>query len=298
MKHVVKMQVLQERQVQSQQVQFREARRAQQILDGFLLLHSCRVKLPHEAIRSKLSSENIVDAREEDLVYFKNLVSLDLSDNSLCLEALTNLAAIEELDLQYNNLDHLEVQRDCFQQLHTLRLSYNKIPASHLSELASLPNLRVLELGSNDFCTLPSDLSFLHSLEELDLSANNFSSESVLVNPGKLMAAVASVPNLRILSLARNKLKCFHSDELPESAFQYLEELNFSFNLVEAEEDLMSCATSMPSLKVLIVTGNPFAMKGDEGVFELAAEMMRRGGRVVNDNMNPATWMRRTRSKK
>lgn len=64
----------------------------QKILDGFLLLFSCRVKLPHEAIRSKLSGENIVDVREEDLVYFKqNLKFLDISDNSIYLEQLINL---------------------------------------------------------------------------------------------------------------------------------------------------------------------------------------------------------------
>lgn len=51
------------------------------ILDGFLLLHSCAVKLPHEAIRSKIAGENVIDVREEDLVYFKNLTFIDLSDN-------------------------------------------------------------------------------------------------------------------------------------------------------------------------------------------------------------------------
>lgn len=40
------------------------------LLDGFLLLYSCRVKLPHEAIRSKLSGQNIVEVVEEDLCYF------------------------------------------------------------------------------------------------------------------------------------------------------------------------------------------------------------------------------------
>jgi hypothetical protein len=79
------------------------------MLDGFLLLYSCRVKLPHEAIRSKLAGENIVDVREEDLVYFKNLVFLDVSDNSVYLEQLMNLVSLEELDLQYNNLDHIEL---------------------------------------------------------------------------------------------------------------------------------------------------------------------------------------------
>jgi hypothetical protein len=56
------------------------------LLDGFLLLYSCRVKLPHEAIRSKLSGENIVEVIEEDLAYFKNLIYLDISDNNITIE--------------------------------------------------------------------------------------------------------------------------------------------------------------------------------------------------------------------
>lgn len=56
-------------------------RQAEKVLDGFMLLHSCRVKLPHEAIRSKVSAQGIVDVREEDLLYFKNLTYLDISDN-------------------------------------------------------------------------------------------------------------------------------------------------------------------------------------------------------------------------
>jgi Leucine-rich repeat (LRR) protein len=91
-------------------VQFREHKRSNKILDGFLLLYSCRVKLPHEAIRSKLSGESIVDVREEDLAYFKqNLKFLDVSDNSIAMEKLLNLQNLEELDLQYNNIDHLDL---------------------------------------------------------------------------------------------------------------------------------------------------------------------------------------------
>lgn len=58
------------------------------------------MKLPHEAIRSKLSGENIVDVREEDLMYFKqNLKFLDISDNHISIEQVVNLASLEELDL-------------------------------------------------------------------------------------------------------------------------------------------------------------------------------------------------------
>jgi Leucine-rich repeat (LRR) protein len=74
----------------------------------------------------------------------------------------------------------------------------------------------VLDVASNDFCTLPSDLSYLASLEEINVSSNNFSSDSVLVNPSKLFASMATIPRLKKLNLSRNKFKAFHAEELPE----------------------------------------------------------------------------------
>lgn len=74
------------------------------MLDGLLLQHSCRVKVPSQAIRSKLSGENIVDVKEEDLLAFPNLSHLDVSDNSLQLHQLANLLNLRDLELQYNNI--------------------------------------------------------------------------------------------------------------------------------------------------------------------------------------------------
>lgn len=68
-------------------------------MDGFLLLFSCNKKLPHEVVISKLPSQQITDVREEDLAYFKHLISIDLSDNRINLEWLKNLEVIEEIDL-------------------------------------------------------------------------------------------------------------------------------------------------------------------------------------------------------
>jgi len=62
------------------------------------------------------------------------------------------------------------------------------------------------------------------NLEEFNLSSNCFSSESVLVQPGKLFAALASIPKLRKLNLSRNKFKRFHSEDLPEDNMQLAEE--------------------------------------------------------------------------
>lgn len=45
-------------------------RKSGKLLDGFLILYSCRVKLPHEAIKSKLDHQNIMEVIEEDLCYF------------------------------------------------------------------------------------------------------------------------------------------------------------------------------------------------------------------------------------
>jgi Leucine-rich repeat (LRR) protein len=136
-------------------------KRQQRVLDGFLLLYSCRVKLPHEAIRSKLASENIVDVTEEDLEFFKNLTYLDISDNFVQMHQLANLVALEELDMQYNNMTALQLLPDMFPQLHTVHLSYNKIPKEHLSDLGHLTQLQVLNLASNNLCTLPLDMSYL-----------------------------------------------------------------------------------------------------------------------------------------
>ncbi len=45
--------------------------------------------------------------------------------------------------------------------------------------------------------------------------------------------------------------------------FRYLEELNFSFNMVDEEEGLIYPVSQFPQLNCLIVTGNPFALRGD-----------------------------------
>jgi Leucine-rich repeat (LRR) protein len=138
---------------------------------------------------------------------------------------------LEELDLQYNNIDALELinnQNDNavipFPNLDKLHISYNKIPPGHLIQLSYLPNLKILEIASNDFCTLPSDLSGFKSLEELNLSSNNFSSDSVLVTASKLFLALSTIRKLKKLNLSRNKFKRFHSEDLPQDNIQLAEE--------------------------------------------------------------------------
>jgi Leucine-rich repeat (LRR) protein len=154
------------------------------MLDGFMLLYSCRVKLPQEAVKSKLPSLHINDVVEDDLLYFTNLVHLDISDNEIqTMEQLENLKKLRELNLSSNNITSLHLKENTFKDLELLDLSYNRIPSSHLNTLAFLNKLRVLNLESNDLTTLPSNLSFLSSLLTLNLSNNNFTSDNLIVEP-------------------------------------------------------------------------------------------------------------------
>ena len=97
------------------------------------------MKLPHEAIRSKLAGENIIDVREEDLVYFKNLTYIDLSDNSLNMAWVQNLEGLEELDMQYNQMQNIKLKASSFLNLKALHLSYNRVPPACIEEFKVLP---------------------------------------------------------------------------------------------------------------------------------------------------------------
>lgn len=85
--------------------------------------------------------------------------------------------------------------------------------------------------------------------------------------------------------------------------FTRLEELNFSFNQVEEEEGLIYPVAQFPRLTCIIVTGNPFAMKGDHPYVTAALDnvMNRRSmgtGRIINDTLNPSMHVRRQKSKR
>ena len=139
---------------------------------------------------------------------------------------------------------------------------------------------------------------------ELNLSSNNFSSDSVLVDPNHMMLSLSTISHLQKLNLSRNKLKGFHSELLPENnverqpherVFNYLEELNFSFNVIEQEGHLMYAAKQLPNLKVLIVTGNPFAITGENTNYQVLKGLLeQRGSSLINETLQGPTYLRRS----
>lgn len=82
-----------------------------------------------------------------------------------------------------------------------------------------------------------------------------------------------------------------------KAVFKHLEELNFSFNQVEDEEGLIYPVAQFPCLITLIVTGNPFALRGDPFATHALENVMNQrtlgSGRIINETLNPPTYLRR-----
>ena len=72
-------------------------------------------------------------------------------------------------------------------------------------------------MAANDLTTIPANLSFLKNLVDLNLSANNFESDSILVSAPDLIKSLGLIPNLRSLNLSRNKFKALHQDAMVTS---------------------------------------------------------------------------------
>lgn len=79
---------------------------------------------------------------------------------------------------------------DDFEKLETINLSYNSITPASIRSLYTLKKLKSLDLQANNLVTLPEDIKKFENLEELNLSSNQFSSNSSLVNPALLFKAI------------------------------------------------------------------------------------------------------------
>jgi len=114
----------------------------EKILDGFLILHSCGVKYPHQAIKSKLVRENINYVEEGDLNFFQNLTSIDLSENTIKITQLANLKFLVELKLQDNNIIDFRLSEGMFPVLEVLNLAFNMLSNESIIQLEKLPSLK------------------------------------------------------------------------------------------------------------------------------------------------------------
>lgn len=127
---------------------------------------------------------NFISVIEDDLYGFNQLMFLDLSYNQLTVDsilALSTLPILKELDLSGNNLKTLPPDFSTFQSLDKLLLQYNKLDNNDIFiSLASIPNLRTLDVSHNYFSKFPTESCSgdrFRFLDTLDISFNYFSRE-------------------------------------------------------------------------------------------------------------------------
>lgn len=117
--------------------------------------------------------------------------------------------------MQYNYIRVIPALNfDDFERLEVLNLSYNSITPASIRSLYSLKRIKNLDLQANNLVTIPEDIYKLESLEDLNLSSNQFASNSSLVNPQLLFKALGQIRKLKRLNLSRNKFVMFHAEML------------------------------------------------------------------------------------
>jgi Leucine-rich repeat (LRR) protein len=125
-----------------------------------------------------------------------------------------------------------------------------------MPQLTLIPCLMNLDLSYNDLNELPDSLEHFMLLKKINLEGNNFRSDYKASN---FWASLATLPRIEVISVARNKIRGIHTEKLAAGNFSTLIELDFSFNNVENQHNLI-CARNFISLKKLYITGNPFAL--------------------------------------
>eukprot|EP01039_Chlorochromonas_danica_P000757 gene757-821_t len=98
----------------------------------------------------------------DEITGFQKLLFLDLSYNSINLESiieLTMIPILKELDLSGNGLHSLPMDLSAFQYLEKIVLEYNKLDDNNVFlALASLPNIRHVDVSHNYLSVLPTTL--------------------------------------------------------------------------------------------------------------------------------------------
>jgi len=68
-------------------------------MDGFYLMKVSKCEFPHEVVKLNLCGKNIQEIVNEDLKFFNNLIDLDLSENKVNFDNITNLKELVVLSL-------------------------------------------------------------------------------------------------------------------------------------------------------------------------------------------------------
>lgn len=212
----------------------------------------------------------------DHLSYFTNLVELNCSENYIRLEDLRKLPSVEKINISHNQIRTLNLQEGGFECLQQLNLSFNFIEPLFIPQLTLLPSLIDLDLSYNELAVLPDNLANFSYLKKLNLEGNQFKSDE---RASSFWAALATLPAIEIISVSRNQIRGIHTEKLIAGNFSTLVELDFSFNHVENQHNLI-CARNFVSLRKLYITGNPFALSNQYKGLEMEV-YARTGAEVI-----------------
>ena len=128
-----------------------------------------------------------------------------------------------------------------------INLPFNAMTGGIPPSIASLDQLRVLNVSGNDINFIPSELWSLSSLEYLDLNGNNLE--------GELSSSIGNLINLQILNIGNNDWQ----GDLPESIFD-LSQLRELWMLNGGFSGSLSASIgNLTNLEILAVGGNIFS---------------------------------------
>ncbi|KAJ3041912.1 hypothetical protein HDV00_008421 [Rhizophlyctis rosea] len=168
-------------------------------------------------------ANNVLEELDERIGEFGALTVLDARNNRLqsVPDQIGDLQSLTHLNLSGNLLSSIPSAIVSLSALRDLTLANNKITT--IPPIGHLPNLTALDLSSNALSTLPSDIDRLTSLRKLLVNSNRLTdlgagitrlislqeldaSENHLSSIFTVTSSSASLPNLQILNVRRNRL--------------------------------------------------------------------------------------------
>ncbi|KAK8279922.1 hypothetical protein V6Z11_D09G142000 [Gossypium hirsutum] len=173
---------------------------------------------------------------------------LDLSRRMLRgnVTLISNLKALKELDLSYNNFNgRIPSAFGNLSELEYLDLSLNKFEGSIPVELGGLRNLRSLNL-SNNFLVgeIPQELEMLAKLQDFQISSNRLN--------GSIPHWVGRLTNLRVFTAYENQLV----GKIPDTLGLVSELVLLNLHSNQLDGSIPKSIFAMGKLEILVLTQN------------------------------------------
>ncbi|XP_076839254.1 uncharacterized protein LOC143484434 isoform X1 [Brachyhypopomus gauderio] len=221
-----------------------------------------------------LTSSNLRSISEVELMYCKDVLTLDLAENSLnniTHWAFRSMDKLNTLYLSYNKLNTVPTAIGNLSSLKILDLSYNSIHSLTHSDFYNLTELNMLIIYGNS-------LSFIENCAFQNLGKLRY----LRIDSGRLFSVTNSfktcLQKLNVLNLAQNKLNSIHKGDfgdlyslthlllndnqittIEQGAFKRLGDLkvlNLQSNKITKSSITVAVLSGLTNLKVLLLNNN------------------------------------------